>query len=96
MELPEQWNNTKKTAITVKQEVAPLQTNEVANIRRKTAAFDVSQHEFREKFRAIGPFFYKCENAYEELDGQHLIIHDMEKDMSALIESAALFEVRFF
>ncbi len=28
-ELPEQWNNTKKIAITVKQVVAPLQANEV-------------------------------------------------------------------
>ena len=93
-ELPEQWNNTKKIAITVKQQVAPLQTNEVANIRRKTASFDVSQHTFRETFRSIGPFFYQCPNAYEELDTQHVTIHDMEKDMIALNESASLFEVR--
>ena len=95
-ELPEQWNNTKKIAITVKQQVAPLQTNEVANIRRKTASFDVQQHEFREKFRAIGPFFYTCEEAYNELDAQHNVIHGMEKDMTSLIESASLFEVGLF
>lgn len=93
-ELPEQWNNTKKIAITVKQQVAPLQTNEVSNIRRKTATFDVSQHTFRETFRSIGPFFYECLNAYEELDTQHITIHAMEKDMMALNESASLFEVR--
>ena len=77
----------------MKQQVAPLQTNEVANIRRKTATFDVTQHTFREKFRAIGPFFYECPNAYDELDAQHIVIHEMEKEMSALNESASLFEV---
>lgn len=95
-ELPEQWNNTKKIAITVKQQVAPLQTNEVANIRRKTASFDVQQHTFRETFRSIGPFFYNCPNAYTELDDQHEVIFGMEKEMIALNESASLFEVRFY
>ena len=41
-ELPEQWNNTKKIAVTVKQQVAPLQASEVAIIRRKCGQFDVS------------------------------------------------------
>lgn len=93
-ELPEQWNNTKKIAITVKQQVAPLQTTEVANIRRKTASFDVQQHTFRETFRSIGPFFYECAKSYSELDEQHITIHAMEKEMLALNESASLFEVR--
>jgi dynein heavy chain len=47
-ELPEQWNNVKKQGVMVKQQVAPLQANEVAIIRRKCTAFDVKQHEFRE------------------------------------------------
>ena len=67
-ELPEQWNNTKKISITVKQQVAPLQANEVANIRRKSATFDVNQHKFREKFRSIRPFKYDCERPYALLD----------------------------
>lgn len=67
-ELPEQWNNTKKISITVKQQVAPLQANEVANIRRKTASFDVSQHKFRESFRAIPPFKFDCDKPYAHLD----------------------------
>lgn len=41
-ELPEQWNNTKKIQVTVKQQVAPLQASEVAIIRRKCGQFDVS------------------------------------------------------
>ena len=67
-ELPEQWNNTKKINITVKQAMAPLQANEVANIRKKSATFEVRQHEFREDFRKIGPFWYRCEDPYDELD----------------------------
>ena len=67
-ELPEQWNNTKKISITVKQQVAPLQANEVANIRKTSARFDVRQHEFREEFRKIGPFWYNCQDPYEQLD----------------------------
>ena len=67
-ELPEQWNNTKKLAISIKQQVAPLQANEVANIRRKLGEFDVRQHEFREDFRKISAFAYNCANPYDELD----------------------------
>ncbi|CAH1795230.1 unnamed protein product [Owenia fusiformis] len=92
-ELPEQWNNTKKIHITVKQQVAPLQANEVNNIRRKCASFDVQQHEYREKFRKISAFQYSCETPYDELDVQHLILLGMEKEMAALLESASLFEV---
>ncbi len=51
-----------------KQQVAPLQTNEVANIRRKTASFDVQQYEFREKFRQEAPFKYDSEAPYDKLD----------------------------
>ena len=67
-ELPEQWNNTKKLAISIKQQVAPLQANEVANIRRKLAEFDSRQQEFREDFRKIAVFSYSCTNPYDELD----------------------------
>ena len=67
-ELPEQWNNTKKLAIGIKQQVAPLQANEVANIRRKLSEFDVRQQEFRDEFRKIAAFSYSCFNPYDELD----------------------------
>ncbi|BFZ02963.1 hypothetical protein BsWGS_06002 [Bradybaena similaris] len=92
-ELPEQWTNTKKIAITVKQQVAPLQANEVTNIRRKSAAFDSSQFKFRENFRNIPPFKYDCDKPYEYLDKYHQEIKNMEQKMAALIESAGLFEV---
>jgi hypothetical protein len=55
-------------ALTVKQQVAPLQATEVANIRRKLASFEVRQHEFREEFRRLAAFQYSCINPYEEMD----------------------------
>uniref|UniRef100_A0A670I3M4 Dynein axonemal heavy chain 17 n=1 Tax=Podarcis muralis TaxID=64176 RepID=A0A670I3M4_PODMU len=79
-ELPEQWNNTKKLSFQVKQNVAPLQANEVTIIRRKCQQFE--QHEFREKFREEAPFTH-----------QQRMITNMEKDMETLSKSAGLFEV---
>lgn len=51
-----------------KQGVSPLQTAEVANIRRKTAGFDVEQYSFREEFRKKAPFIYASKDAYNMLD----------------------------
>ena len=66
--LPEKWANTKKLAMQAKQMVASLQTNEVANIRRKTASFDVEQYNFREGFRKDAPFKYDSVDPYKSLD----------------------------
>lgn len=94
-ELPEQWNNSKKIAVTVKQQVAPLQATEVAIIRRKCGQFDIKQHEFREDFRKTAPFSFDSTNVYERLDKANREICNMEKEMDALHESAGLFEVNF-
>ncbi|CAH2050780.1 unnamed protein product, partial [Iphiclides podalirius] len=52
-ELPEQWQATKKLALTVKQQVAPLQAAEVACIRKKITMFDVQlQNLITSKFIA--------------------------------------------
>jgi len=67
-ELPERWSTTKKVSLTIKQQVAPLQATEVANIRRKLATFDVRQHDFRDEFRKLVAFHYSCSNPYEEMD----------------------------
>ena len=66
--MPEKWNNTKKLAMQAKQQVAPLQTNEVGNLRRKIASFDVEQYNFREGFRQEAPFKYDSQNPYNKLD----------------------------
>ena len=50
-----------------KQKVAPLQANEVSNIKRKTASFDIEQHKFREMFKKEGPFLYEINRPYDIL-----------------------------
>lgn len=50
-ELPEQWQTTKKLALTVKQQVAPLQAAEVSGIRKKIATFDSHITYYREVFK---------------------------------------------
>jgi hypothetical protein len=52
-----------------KQQVGPLQSNEVSNIRRKTASVDVEQYNFRSDFfKQEAPFKYESENPYAKLD----------------------------
>uniref|UniRef100_A0A670I3P5 Dynein axonemal heavy chain 17 n=1 Tax=Podarcis muralis TaxID=64176 RepID=A0A670I3P5_PODMU len=92
-ELPEQWNNTKKLSFQVKQNVAPLQANEVTIIRRKCQQFEIKQHEFREKFREEAPFTHVDPDPYKSLNKQQRMITNMEKDMETLSKSAGLFEV---
>lgn len=92
-ELPEKWNNIKKMAITVKQQVAPLQANEVTLLRRNCATFDVKQHQFREGFRKEAPFRFNSISPYQTLDFKHMEIKKMEALMASIYESAALFEV---
>ena len=50
-----------------KQKVAPLQAEEVNNIRRKIASFDVEQYNFREAFKQEAPFFFESVDPYELL-----------------------------
>jgi dynein heavy chain len=92
-ELPEQWNNLKKVAVTVKQTVAPLHAGEVTIIRRKCASFDVKQHEFREKFRQVAPLSYNSTDVYNRLDKLNREVLEMEEECVKLQESATLFEV---
>ncbi|CAD7668337.1 unnamed protein product [Nyctereutes procyonoides] len=92
-ELPEQWTNTKKLAIQVKQNVAPLQANEVNILRRKCQQFELKQHEFREKFRREAPFSFTDPDPYKSLNKQQKSIASMESTMEALCKSGSLFEV---
>ncbi|XP_045691837.1 dynein axonemal heavy chain 17 [Phyllostomus hastatus] len=92
-ELPEQWTNTKKLALQVKQNVAPLQANEVNILRRKCQQFELKQHEFREKFRQEAPFTFSDPDPYRSLNKQQKSIAAMEEVMEALCKSGSLFEV---
>ncbi|XP_030631015.1 dynein heavy chain 17, axonemal-like [Chanos chanos] len=92
-DLPENWSNVKKMAFHVKQNVAPLQANEVNIIRRKCQQFEIKQHEFRERFRQQPFFLFSFENPYEALDEAQLNIGELETEMVTLSGSASLFEV---
>lgn len=92
-ELPEQWANTKKIALTVKQQVAPLQANEVVGIRNKIAAFDLHITLFRDIFRTYEFFKYDCGFPYNLLNRINGDMERLEKDMSDIHESGSLFEV---
>ncbi|XP_031336595.1 dynein beta chain, ciliary isoform X1 [Photinus pyralis] len=92
-ELPEQWNNTKKIAITVKQQVAPLQAAEVTCVRNKIAEFDACILLYREHFKLYEFFQYDCVQPYKLLDKIDLDILWLEKQMGEIHKSGSLFEV---
>ena len=91
--LPEQWVDLKKLSVAMKQNVAPLLAAEVNLVRRRSTNFDVRQHEFREKFRKVAPFWLDSSLPYAALDKMCRETGEMEKEMKSLQVSAALFEV---
>lgn len=92
-ELPEQWNNTKKIAITVKQQVAPLQAAEVTFIRKKISNFDNKVSHYREVFKRYAFFKYDCRNPYTLTDRINKDLLRLEKEMQDIQASGSLFEV---
>uniref|UniRef100_A0A4X2K4X9 AAA+ ATPase domain-containing protein n=1 Tax=Vombatus ursinus TaxID=29139 RepID=A0A4X2K4X9_VOMUR len=94
-ELPERWNTTKKNAVAMRHEVAPLQNAEVTVIRRKCVLLDGKQVEFRERFRRKAPFCFNAEKPYEVLDEVTILQLLMEEEMLQMQESTSLFEVAF-
>ncbi|XP_038180482.1 dynein heavy chain 9, axonemal [Arvicola amphibius] len=92
-ELPEKWKNTKKMGTTVRQQVAPLQANEVALLHQRCTAFDTQQQQFRERFRKEAPFRFDSIDPHRMLDVWHREIEHMESTMATISKSADLFEV---
>lgn len=92
-ELPEQWTNTKKIALTVKQQVAPLQAAEVVFIRRKITDFDAKIIYYREVFKKYSFFNYNCLRPYDLLDNIDRDLRKFENEMKNIQESGSLFEV---
>ncbi|XP_060774018.1 dynein axonemal heavy chain 11 [Neoarius graeffei] len=94
-ELPDKWRNLKKLAFAVKHEVAPLQANEVAIVRRKCVRFEIKQHEFREQFRMEPIFSINIDEPYKLIDKTNRAVAHLEDEMCKLQETAKLFEVSF-
>lgn len=92
-ELPEQWNNTKKIALTVKQQVAPLQAVEVTCIRKRITDFDSRIVYYREVFKKYPFMQYSCTEPYKVIDRVHRDLQKFENEMRDLQQSGSLFEV---
>ncbi|XP_028172090.1 dynein beta chain, ciliary-like [Ostrinia furnacalis] len=92
-ELPEQWAGTKKLALTVKQQVAPLQAAEVSGIRKKIAAFDAHVTYYREVFKRYEFFKYECGDPYEVMSRVDYEMLHLEEEMKGIQGSGSLFEV---
>ncbi len=54
--------------MTKKQEVGPLQADEVSKIRKSVAEFDRNQELLQKKFRSMEAFQFSCKNPYQHLD----------------------------
>ncbi|KAL3274195.1 hypothetical protein HHI36_015611 [Cryptolaemus montrouzieri] len=92
-ELPEQWSNTKKIALTVKQQVAPLQAAEVTFIRKRIVDFDVRILYYREVFKKYNFFHFFCKDPYKLIDRINSDLSKFEFEMKKIHESGSLFEV---
>lgn len=92
-ELPEQWANTKQIAISVKQQVGPLQATEVVAIRNRIQKFEAHVAFFRETFRIYKFFQYICDKPYVLMDRVSNDIGKFESTMSDIQDSGSLFEV---
>ncbi|CAG4954204.1 unnamed protein product [Colias eurytheme] len=92
-ELPEQWQATKKLALTVKQQVAPLQAAEVSCIRKKITIFDMHVTYYREVFKKYEFFKYECDDPYYVMSRVDKEMLYLEDEMKSIQESGSLFEV---
>ena len=54
-DLPDQWAETKKRGELIGHELAPVQADEVAKLKRQANSFDVRNFEFREDFIKRAP-----------------------------------------
>ena len=54
--LPGRWEKVQQLACVAKQQVASLQANEIAIVRKKLGAFEIKQFQFRERFHQLDFF----------------------------------------
>lgn len=63
-ELPEQWIIIKKLTRQMQQSIAPLQTNQITNIRNQIINMEKKQQELRERFLRDTPTKYDTKKPY--------------------------------
>ncbi|XP_031327312.1 dynein beta chain, ciliary-like [Photinus pyralis] len=93
-ELPDKWLTCKKVAVQTKQAVGPLQTIQIAAIRRRIALFDVRQAMSRDAFRKMPFFLWGCQHVYALFDKVHKELSDFEVELKKLSEQSNLFDLQ--
>uniref|UniRef100_A0A8B9VFM5 Dynein axonemal heavy chain 17 n=1 Tax=Anas zonorhyncha TaxID=75864 RepID=A0A8B9VFM5_9AVES len=89
-ELPEHWDNTKKLSFRVKQNVAPLQTNEVNIIRRKCQQFEDTRPQGRTRGLRLTGLFEVAVPEYKQLKACHREVRLLKQlwDMIVLVNTS--------
>ena len=92
-DLPERWANTKRLAMSAKQQVAPLQGIEIGRLRERMDDYEKMQKSFRSRFTSMRFYDYVCKSPYEHLTESNKMINEKENRIAELQSQAALFEV---
>ncbi|XP_075250106.1 dynein beta chain, ciliary-like isoform X2 [Convolutriloba macropyga] len=91
--LPDKWDATKKIALTKKQEVGPLQAEEVTKVRKSVAKFDKEQEAMLKEWRKVEAFQYTATDPYKNIDEMVEKVHEKMETLKEIQDSAKLFEV---
>ncbi|KAF5274393.1 hypothetical protein FQA39_LY07273 [Lamprigera yunnana] len=94
IELPEKWLMCKKVAVTTKQAIIPLQSVQIAALKRRLGLFDVRENMNREIFKKKPFYNFDCENVYPFLDEMNSQVSDYEKELETLTEQFILFDLQ--
>lgn len=81
-------------AATTKQNVAPIQAIQVCSIKRRIQLYEIEQTLYKNGFKDLPFFSYKCQNVYKILDKINSEIEEFEKELTNLQEQAELFEIQ--
>lgn len=80
-------------AVTTKQLVAPLQANQVNQIRRRIALFDIRVGMYRDKFKRLPFFNWNCLKVYDVIDKANRDIAELEAENERYVRQSELFEI---
>ncbi|CAF3576543.1 unnamed protein product [Rotaria sordida] len=92
-ELPEKWIIIKKMSIKMKQYIAPLQANQIINIRNQIIDMEKKQQELRERFLRDAPFKYDTKEPYVELDNWASQLRKFDQEVQQLTDLASIFDI---
>ena len=92
-ELPEKWLNTKRLAVTAKQQVVPLMGMESKKLTARIILCEKAQKDFRKKFQQQRFFWFNCKSSYEHLTTANEEMLKIEKEVANLQSESVLFEV---